>query len=81
MATMTEGKRTDPRTPAEVFRAEAEAEAERARMCEQSAHQLVGRCPECGSLGSMERIDGVLRCVDCDEVVAAGAQLPGFGRR
>jgi ribosomal protein L37AE/L43A len=74
-------KRMDPRAPADIFRAEAEAEAERARLCDESRHQLVNRCPECGSLGSMELVDSVMRCVDCDEVVAAKAQLPGFGRR
>lgn len=71
----------DARAPADVFRVEAEAEQERKRLCDESSHQLVNRCPECGSLGSMEPVDGVMRCVDCDEVVAAGRQLPGFGRR
>jgi hypothetical protein len=74
-------RREDPRTSAEIFRTEAEAEAERNRLCEESKHQLVNRCPECGNLGSMESIDGVLRCIDCDEVVAATRQLSGFGRR
>ncbi|XYH92421.1 hypothetical protein ACMHYB_31650 [Sorangium sp. So ce1128] len=74
-------RKRDARTPAEIFRTEAEAEAETNRLCEESKHQLANRCPECGSLGSMELVDGVLRCVDCDEVVAAGRQLAGFGRR
>lgn len=74
-------KNVDPRTPAEIFRAEADAEAERTRLCEESKHQLVNRCPECGSLGSMELVDGTMRCIDCDEVVAVKRKLAGFGRR
>jgi hypothetical protein len=74
-------KREDPRTPADIFRVEAEAEAERARLCEESKHQLVNRCPECGSLGSMELDDGVMRCIDCDEIIAIKTKLAGFGRR
>ena len=74
-------KKEDARVPAEIFRIEAEAEAERRRMCDESKHQLVNRCPECGNLGSMEMVDGVMRCVDCDEVVHAARKISGFGRR
>jgi ribosomal protein L37AE/L43A len=74
-------KRDVARAPADIFRVEAAADAERERMCEESKHQLVNRCPECGSLGSMEMVDGVMRCVDCDEVVAAARKISGFGRR
>ncbi len=76
-----EDRKRDARTPTEIFRAEAEAEAEQNRLCDESKHQLANRCPECGSLGSMELVDGQMRCIDCDEVVAAARQLPGFGRR
>ncbi|AUX43903.1 hypothetical protein SOCE26_053590 [Sorangium cellulosum] len=76
-----EERKRDARPPAEVFRVEAEAAAEQSRLCEESKHQLASRCPECGSLGSMELVDGVVRCIDCDEVVAAARQLSGFGRR
>lgn len=74
-------RKRDVRSPAEIFRVEAEAEAEQNRLCQESKHQLANRCPECGSLGSMELVDGLMRCIDCDEVVAAARQLSGFGRR
>lgn len=77
---------TDPKTESyrsspDVLRQEAEAERERAVFVAASKDRLGERCLECGSLGSMEMIDGVLRCIDCDETVAATTSLGGFGRR
>ena len=45
------------------------------------AQSLAPKCPECGSIGTLEEIEGVTRCIDCDEVVAATTRLAGFGRR
>ena len=47
----------------------------------ESRSRLAPRCPDCGAIGSLEEIDGVTRCIECDEVVAATAPLGGFGRR
>lgn len=68
-------------TPAEVLRREAEAEREKEQLLAESRGRLAPRCPECGAIGTLEEIDGVLRCIDCDETVAATAKLSGFGRR
>ena len=66
----------------DVFEVEARAEAEQRRLAEEGARGLENRCPECGALGSLEEFDdGELRCVDCDEVVAANARLGGLGRK
>ena len=46
-----------------------------------SKARLAPRCPECGGIGTLEEIDGALRCIDCDETVAATSKLSGFGRR
>lgn len=71
---------SDPKISPEIQR-ELDAEAELAKNLSESAGRLAPRCPECGAIGSLEEIDGVLRCIDCDEVVQATAKLPGFGRR
>ena len=68
-------------TPAEILRRKAEAASELSRELAASRDRLSPRCPDCGSIGSLEEIDGVVRCIDCDEVVAATAKLEGFGRR
>jgi ribosomal protein L37AE/L43A len=60
---------------------ELEAERELARNLAESKGRLAPRCPECGSIGTLEEFDGVLRCTECDETVAAVTKLPGFGRR
>ena len=52
------------------------------RTCQYPLWNLTARqCPECGALGSIEEVDGEMRCVDCDLVVGAKTKLPGFGRR
>ena len=65
----------------EEIRRELEAEAELAKNLASSAGRLAPKCPECGSIGTLEMIDGVLRCIDCDETVANVTKLAGFGRR
>ena len=42
---------------------------------------LSPKCPDCGALGSLEEVDGEVRCIDCDLVVGAKTKLAGFGRR
>lgn len=69
--------RTDP----DKLRREAEAERERAAFVSEALGGLTPKCPECGALGSLEEIDGEVRCIDCDLVVGAKTKLPGFGRR
>ncbi len=69
--------KTDP----EKLRREAEAEKERAAFVKESLGGLSPKCPECGALGSLEEVDGEVRCIDCDLVVGAKTKLPGFGRR
>lgn len=78
---MSATKKEDYRNSPDVLRQEAEAERERAAFVAASKDRLGERCPECGNLGSMEMFDGVLRCVDCDEVVARKASLGGLGRK
>lgn len=68
---------TDP----DKLRREAEAEKEAAAFVLESQSRLSPKCPECGSLGSLEEVDGAVRCIDCDLVVGARTKLPGFGRR
>jgi hypothetical protein len=68
-------------TPRDVLAREAEAEIANAELLAESEHRLADRCPECGSIGSLEEIDGVVRCIDCDEVVAAQRRLGGLGRK
>lgn len=68
-------------TPKHVLELEAKAEAERARFAEASLEQVDGRCPECGALGSLEEVDGALKCIDCDETVLAERRMGGFGRK
>lgn len=64
-----------------VFDVEAEAEAEQRRLVEESKQGLLNRCPECDALGSLEEIDGELRCVDCDVKLAETSRLGGLGRK
>lgn len=68
---------TDP----DKLRREAEAEKENAAFVAESKSRLSPKCPECGALGSLEEVDGEVRCIDCDLVVGARTKLPGFGRR
>jgi hypothetical protein len=71
-----------PPTSAEVFRTEAAAEEETRRLTAESAAGLDNRCTECGALGSLELdAEGVMRCIDCDEVVGRTARLGGLGRK
>lgn len=65
----------------EEIRRELLAERELAQNLAESRGRLAPRCPECDAIGTLEEIDGVLRCVDCDETVAATTKLSGFGRR
>lgn len=64
-----------------VFEVEAEAEAAQRRLVEESQQGLENRCPECGALGSLEEIDGVMKCVDCDVQIAQVSRLGGMGRK
>ncbi|HZF50862.1 MAG TPA: hypothetical protein VE093_19515 [Polyangiaceae bacterium] len=68
-------------TPAEVLQREAEAARELESALAESRSRLAPRCPDCGAIGTLEEVDGVTRCIECDEVVAATAKLTGFGRR
>lgn len=68
-------------TPVEILQREAEAARELESSLAESRSRLAPRCSECGSIGTLEEIDGVTRCIECDEVVAATAKLSGFGRR
>jgi len=65
----------------EEIRREREAERELAQNLAESRDRLSPRCPACGAIGSLEEFEGELRCIDCDEVVAAKTKLGGFGRR
>lgn len=65
----------------EEIRRELAAERELAQNLAESRGRLAPACPECGAIGTLEEIDGALRCVDCDETVAATTKLAGFGRR
>lgn len=69
------------RTAPEQLRRESEAARELEEFLEESRDRVAPKCPECGAVGSLEEVDGELRCVDCDEVVAAKTKLSGFGRR
>lgn len=69
-----------PLSRAEVLRLEAEAEKRQADLVAEGAANLGDRCPECGALGSLEAVDGVVRCIDCDLVVMQHSQLPGMGK-
>ncbi len=68
-------------TPVEVLQREAEAARELESALAESRSRLAPRCPDCGAIGTLEEVDGVTRCIECDEVVAATAKLSGFGRR
>ncbi len=74
------GDQTYTTDPAKLRR-EAEAEREKAAFVQESLKGLAPKCPDCGALGSLEEVDGVTRCIDCDIVVANKSKLPGFGRR
>ena len=65
----------------EEIRRELLAEKELAQNLAESRGRLAPRCPECDAIGTLEEIDGVLRCIDCDETVAKTKKLSGFGRR
>ncbi len=66
----------------DVFRIELEAEKAQKRLADEGQQGLENRCPECGSLGSLEeQDDGETRCVDCDVVVARTRSLGGLGRK
>jgi predicted Zn-ribbon and HTH transcriptional regulator len=65
----------------EAFRRELEAERELRKSLDESAARLAPKCPACGMLGTLEEIDGVVRCIECDDEVIAVTKLSGFGRR
>lgn len=67
--------------PVELLRIEQEAERQLGLLVAESQDRLNNRCPECGALGSLEDIKGVLTCIDCDLDVAIATKLAGFGRR
>jgi hypothetical protein len=67
-------------SPAETLKAEAEAERRQAELVAEALKNAGDRCPECGSLGSLEQIDGKLKCIDCDFDLMARHQLSGMGR-
>jgi uncharacterized protein (DUF983 family) len=71
---------TTPSDGLSVLDREAEAEAAQRKIVEESERGLTNRCPECGALGSIEEIDGELRCLDCDVSVAEKSRLGGLGR-
>ncbi len=67
---------------ADVFRIEKEAEEASAKLYADSQAGLTNRCEACGALGSLEeQDDGVVRCIDCDVVVAQTSRLGGYGRK
>ena len=70
-----------PIATAEMLRMEAEAERANAALVAESRDRLGNRCPDCGALGSLEEMDGELRCIDCDLKVGAVTKIAGFGRR
>lgn len=72
---------TTPNDGRSVLDREAEAEAAQRKIVEESEQGLTNRCPECGSLGSLEEVDGELRCLDCDVSIAEKAKLGGLGRK
>ncbi len=71
----------DTSVGSEVLLREAEAERERAAFVAESKKNLGQRCPECGALGSLEEVDGVTRCIDCDMEILAASALGGLGRK
>ena len=80
MRRMKIGNQSYSTDPAKLRR-EADAEKEQAAFVQESKDRLSPKCPECGSLGSLEEVDGEIRCIDCDLVVGAKTKLAGFGRR
>ena len=74
-------KKAPVRSAAETFRTEAEAEARQRALVAEARLQQSDRCPECGSLGSLEVVDGVVKCLDCDADLMAQARLGGLGKK
>jgi uncharacterized protein (DUF983 family) len=72
---------TDPNDRRSVLEREAEAEEAQRKIVAESAQGLDNRCPECGALGSLEEIDGQIKCIDCDVAVAVTSKLGGLGRK
>lgn len=68
-------------TMSDEIRRELAAERELAQSLAESRGRLAPSCPSCGAIGTLEEIDGVERCIDCDDVVATKTRLAGFGRR
>jgi len=71
----------DHTTDPALLRTEAEAEKARAAFVAESKRNLGDRCPECGALGSLEEVDGIVRCIDCDLTSLATSSLGGLGRK
>jgi len=67
--------------PAELLRLEAEGERRTAALVAEAKTQAGDRCPECGSLGSLELVDGVTRCLDCDLEIMERSRLGGLGKK
>ena len=76
-----ENEKKGPVAPAQMFRAEAEAEARQAALVAEAKLQPSERCPECGSLGSLEMVDGELRCIDCNFDTMTQSRLGGLGKK
>ena len=77
---MAEHDRKDSRTPQQVFRDESEAAAKNLELVKEALATAGDRCPDCGRLGSIEEVEGVLKCIDCNLEILQAAQLGGLGR-
>ena len=78
---MAEHDRFDNRTPQQILMDEAAAERRNLELVREALQTAGDRCPECGRLGSIEEIDGVLTCIDCDLKLLQVSQLGGLGRK
>jgi ribosomal protein L37AE/L43A len=77
---MAEHDRKDNRTPQQVFQDEAAAAKRNAELVREALATAGDRCPDCGRLGSIEEVNGILTCMDCDLQILQAAQLGGLGR-
>ena len=77
---MAEFDRNDNRSPQQVLKDEAAAAKRTLDLVEEALVTAGDRCPDCGRLGSIEEVDGKLKCIDCDLEILQVAQLPGLGR-
>lgn len=77
---MAEFDRNDNRTPQQVLQDEAAAAKRNLDLVKEALATAGDRCPDCGRLGSIEEVDGKMKCVDCDLEILQVAQLGGLGR-